>query len=311
MVALILSDVIGDPLNVIASGPTVPSNTRRSDIIKLIDKYNLTESIPPSIQTIVTQLHDNELTTTTTVNVPIDNDGSYGHIQNVIVGSNKMATAAAETKARSMGYIPIVWSHAIDGEARLVGEVYAIIAHGIAVKILTFSELRKQSCFVELTRNNHSILKEFENLVELLDKLESTCDLCLISGGEPTVTVTGNGKGGRNQELALAFSLKYAELEQESQQLPSSRESDVDCVLMSVGTDGQDGPTDAAGAIGHWSIPHIASSQGMDGAEFLRRNDSYSFFSQLEGGKYHVKTGLTGTNVMDIHCILIQKQMKN
>ena len=207
-----------------------------------------------------------------------------------------------------MGYTSRVWSHSVQGEARLVGEVYAIIAYSIAVhhEILTISELSKELCFVELIQNNPAMLREFEGVLRDVDK-GRPCNLCLISGGETTVTVTGSGKGGRNQELALAFSIKYDQLKRKRNFHTSQAvavDNTSDCVLMCLATDGQDGPTDAAGAIGHCSLVSAAMEQGMDSEEFLRENDSYTFFSRVEGGKYHLKTGLTGTNVMDIHCIL-------
>ena len=146
------------------------------------------------------------------------------------------------------------------------------------------------------------MIRDFDNLdrelCEIGTGLGRPCDLCLISGGEPTVTVVGEGRGGRNQELALAFSLCHHQLKK------TDLTCETKCVLLSLGTDGQDGPTDAAGAMGHYSLTHTAIEQGLDGADYLRRNDSNSFFSRLDGGRYLVKTGLTGTNVMDIHCLI-------
>lgn len=310
-VTFILSDVVGDSLDTIASGPTVPCNTTRDDVIALLDKYGVTQSSPPSIQTVLSDVGNTQKLSSgsSSVRVPIEN-GSYKHVQNVIVGSNLLATAAAADKASSVGYRSIAWSHAIQGEARLLGEAYAVLAHNLATchERVALSKLRQESCFVELIRKTPIILGEFEQLEVALRDVDfaSPCNLCLISGGEPTVTVNGSGKGGRSQELALAFSLKYNQLNQSSEtELTCTRASNADCVLLCLGTDGQDGPTDAAGAIGHSSLITTAAEQGIDGEDFLRRNDSYSFFSQVEGGKYLLKTGLTGTNVMDIHCILI------
>jgi glycerate kinase len=305
MVALILSDVIGNPLDTIASGPTVPSNISRDDVITLLDKYSVTQLRPESIQSVLstkdrqTQKPSPE---SSGEGVLIEN-GSYKHVQNAIVGSNSIATAAAADMATSMGYRPEVWSHLVQGEARLLGEAFAVFAHSHR-NSERLSLLRKEPCFVELAQSNPAMVAEFERLDANLD-IESPCNLCLISGGEPTVTVTGNGKGGRNQELALAFSLKYNQLSQQSDQAKLTPTQAAECVLFSLGTDGQDGPTDAAGAVGHASLIPSAAAQGIDAEGCLRRNDSYSFFSQVEGGKYHLKTGLTGTNVMDVHCILL------
>jgi glycerate kinase len=308
MVSLILSDVIGDPLDTIASGPTTPSVTTHHDITTLAEKYNLTESLPLSIRNALSQ-QQRQSTSDEAVNsrkrVPIEN-GEYRHVQNVIVGSNRLATEAAADKARAMGYRPGVWSHSVHGEARLLGEAYAILAH-CAMEFsyrTAVAELRKTPPFENLIQNNPGMGGEFqaleEALIEHADVTGTPCNLCLISSGEPTVTVTGDGRGGRNQELALAFSLRLSELQQSS----SCSVASADCVLVGLGTDGQDGPTDAAGAVGHSSLVLSAGAQGLDAADFLRRNDSYSFFSRVEDGNYLLKTGLTGTNVMDIHCIL-------
>ena len=305
MVALVLSDVIGDPLDIIASGPTVLSSTTKDDVIALMDKYRLSQSIPPSIQSILSarEVRTNPASKwSSSVSVPI----RYEHVHNVIVGNNSIATAAAADKAHSMGYTSIVWSNAVQGEAHLLGEAYAILAHNISIHNRLFlSRLRQELCFIKLVKKNPIMLQEFEQLEALLGNIdsESSCNLCLISGGEPTVTVTGAGKGGRNQELALAFSLKYNQLNQAA--VTDKGKVAMDCLLLCLGTDGQDGPTDAAGAMGHASLVTTATVHGINGEEFLRHNDAYSFFSQIEGGNYLLKTGLTGTNVMDIHCILL------
>ena len=313
MVALILSDVIGDSLDTIASGPTVPSSTTREDITGLLDKYEVTPSTPASIKKALSGME--EKFSSSGVSFPMEN-GDYQHVQNVIVGSNSIATAAAADKARGLGYRSIVWSRAVQGEARLLGEAYAILAHTIARHqdraslVTALSRLRQESTFVELFTKTPSMLGEFEQLFAALSEsdTEVSCNLCLISGGEPTVTVKGGGKGGRNQELALAFALKYTQLERGSEDTaskPMQTSATPDCVVFSLGTDGQDGPTDAAGAIGHSSIITAAATQDLNPEDFLKRNDSYSFFSRVEGGKHHLKTGLTGTNVMDLHCILL------
>ena len=306
MVGLILSDVIGDPLDTIASGPTTPTRTTHHDIITLTEKYNLSQSLPQSIQNILSRdRNQTRGTESTRETVPIEN-GSYKHVHNVIVGSNRLATEAAAAKAESVGYRAVVWSHSVQGEARLLGEVFATLAHCAAESGLrsAVSELRNTPCFVNLIRENPAMARDFDHLkgklARIAEDMGRPCDFCLISGGEPIVTVTGDGKGGRNQELALAFSVKHHQLKQES----GSPAGPCECVLVSLGTDGQDGPTDAAGALGHSSALTTATAQGLDGEESLRRNDSHSFFSALDGGQYLLRTGLTGTNVMDIHCLL-------
>lgn len=315
MVGLILSDVIGDPLDIIASGPTVPSFITSSQITSLLEKYNLSSSIPASIREIVRErkasLEDSD-------KVAEMRGGRYGHVQNIIIGSNRIATEAAADKASSLSYQPIIWSHSIHGEAKLVGEMYATLVQYIfkyGVRGSAVEELKKTSSFLSLIQSSPAMATEIDNLGVVLstkcDEIEgegSPCGLCLISGGEPTVTVRGGGKGGRNQELALAFSLaRHHLIRQTSPEERPTTSHECECVLISLGTDGQDGPTDAAGAIGHKSLIPTAMTQKLDGKHFLERNDSYSFFSQFNGGRYLLKTGLTGTNVMDIHCLLFEK----
>ncbi|MGH0118385.1 UNVERIFIED_CONTAM: hypothetical protein FKN15_047790 [Acipenser sinensis] len=123
--------------------------------------------------------------------------------------------------------------------------------------------------------------------------------LCLLSGGEPTVQLRGKGKGGRNQELALRVAVELA-------QGGSSLPAPLGVAFLSGGTDGQDGPTDAAGAIADPLLVSEAREQGLDPAEFLDNNDSYTFFTRLSRGDRLIRTGLTGTNVMDVHLVLIQ-----
>ena len=189
----------------------------------------------------------------------------------------------------------------------MLGESYAIISYAVATETnkeslkVTFSKLEHQSPFAELVKRNPILRQEFRKLGSALEGIARPCNLCLISGGETTVTVKGEGQGGRNQELALAFSLKLYHLQQ---QMPSSSISLANIALVAFGTDGQDGPTDAAGAIGQASIVSAAMKQGLDAEMYLKQSDSYSFFSMLDGGRYHIKTGLTGTNVMDLHLIL-------
>ena len=130
-----------------------------------------------------------------------------------------------------------------------------------------------------------------------LDSMQADERRCLLCGGETTVTVRGSGMGGRNQELALAFALEI--------------EGDLGVTMLSAGTDGSDGPTDAAGAMVDGSTAARARNSGLDPAAYLERNDSYTFFQQLDaasGTHSHFKTGPTGTNVMDIQIVLLAKE---
>lgn len=291
LVALILSDVIGDPLETIASGPTVPNHTPQQDVIRLLDKYQLVETVPASIMSHLRNMEE------------IRNDADvpaiskqYVNIQNVLVGTNQIATKAAQQTAQSFGYSSFVWSHSVRGEARKLGELFAVIAHNLLLKmegkLVKFPEI----CFSNFSEDvRDDVTRLFLSYHEIFD--EDCRKICLISGGEPTVTVKGNGKGGRNQELALSFAIHM-------QKLRSSVNSC--CSFASVGTDGQDGPCDAAGAlVDETVVENSLGQQKLDPVKFLENNDSYTFFSKLNNGRHLIRTGLTGTNVMDVHALLL------
>jgi hydroxypyruvate reductase len=185
---------------------------------------------------------------------PKPGDPVFDRVQNLIVGSNRLAVDAAARKARSLGYHTLVLSTVIEGETREVARVHAAIA----------KEIRATGRPVKPPA-------------------------CVISGGETTVTIRGPGLGGRNQEFALAAAIDIADLK--------------DIVMLSCGTDGTDGPTDAAGALADGKTIARARSAGLDARTFLARNDSYRFFERLSA---LVKTGPTGTNVADVRILLVR-----
>ncbi len=248
VVSLILSDVIGDSLDVIASGPTTPDPTTYSDALSVLEKYGLIDETPKSILKV---LRDGEKGLVP--ETPKEGDRAFEKAENIIIGSNKKALTAAKKRAEELGLLSNIISDNIHGEARQIGK-------WLAEKVISG---RKD--------------------VDVHHK-----PLCLISGGETTVTVRGMGLGGRNMELALAFAMEIDGAE--------------GITFLSAGTDGTDGPTDAAGAIVDGGTFRRARKAGLDPIEYLRKNDSYYFFSK-EGGLF--VTGPTGTNVMDIQLAVI------
>jgi hydroxypyruvate reductase len=248
VVALILSDVVGDPLDVIASGPTVPDNSTFGDCMAILKKYDFLEKAPESIKARIQRGIEGEIEET-----PKAGNSIFEKTHNVIIGSNIIAVKAAEGRARELEYNPLILSTFIEGETREVAKVHAAIAK-------------------EILKTNHPIGPP----------------ACIISGGETTVTIRGEGLGGRNQEFALAAALDIRELE--------------GVVILSGGTDGTDGPTDAAGAIADVDTVSRAEQLGLDAAAYLEDNDSYHFFQKLED---LLVTGPTNTNVMDLRLILV------
>ncbi len=249
LVSLILSDVIGDPLDVIASGPTVPDESTYSDCIEIIERYDLTNRLPKGVSEYFRQGTAGMLPET-----PKVGDPAFLKVQNLIVGNNRGALLAAKEQAISLGYNTLVLSSQIEGEAKEVAKVFAAIGKEIRQADLPISP-----------------------------------PACVLAGGEPTVTIQGRGKGGRNQELALAFAIAIDGWDR--------------IFLLSAGTDGTDGPTDAAGAVVSGLTCRRARQANLNPHAFLLANDSNTFFESLGD---LLKTGPTRTNVMDIICMLVQ-----
>jgi hydroxypyruvate reductase len=243
LIALILSDVVGDDLDVIASGPTVADTTTFQDCLQIIERYNRHDKLPPAVVELLRRGARGEVAET-----PKPQSAIFHRVQNRIVASNRLALSAARERAESLGYRTTVLAHDVIGESRRAGAAFAV-----------------------QLKENRSRRHEGED------------PLCLISGGETTVTVRGDGLGGRNQEFALAAAVDIAELD--------------NVVVLSAGTDGSDGPTEAAGAIVDGLTVERGRAQGLDAVEFLARNDSYHF---LRASSDLLVTGPTLTNVMDL-----------
>lgn len=230
VLTLLLSDVIGDPVEVIASGPTAPDPTSGSDALGILDKYGI--AAPPNVYALLSAPRTREYP-------------ANGRVTNVVIGNNELAASAALLQARQEGFSAEILQTAVRGEASRIGARLG-------------ERLR-------------------------IEAQQRPRPFCLILGGETTVTLHGNGKGGRNQELALAASEAIAGLK--------------DVMLISLATDGDDGPTDAAGAVATGATQERARAAGLDVSAYLARNDSYTFFETLGD---LLKPGYSGTNVNDL-----------
>lgn len=245
---LILSDVIGDPLDVIASGPTAPDASTFPQALEIVTRYKLASRLSGAARAHLEAGAAGRIPDT-----PKPGDALFAGVTNVLAANNSAAIEAASVKARELGYAPHVISATIAGEAREVAATQANLAKEIMETGLPLAP-----------------------------------PLCMISGGETTVTLRGNGKGGRNQEFALAGALALRGC--------------AGISLLAAGTDGTDGPTDAAGAFADGDTCARADEAGISAADFLARNDAYHFFTQLGD---LLKTGPTGTNVMDLYLFLV------
>ena len=253
VLALILSDVPGDRLDTIASGLTVPDPSTFADAARIVQKYGLT--VPEAVGEALARGLEGGLEET-----PKPGDPRFARVHNVLLGTNRTGLEAARLEAAALGYRPVVLSARIVGEAREVGKVYAAVA----------LDQRRFRC---------------------LDS--SGQPLCLLAGGETTVSLRGRGRGGRNQECALAF---LAELEGAEPEAGGIH-------FLAASSDGTDGPTDAAGAFASAALLAESRRKGLEIREFLRDNDSYRFF--LEAGGL-LKTGPTNTNVCDYQICLVR-----
>ncbi len=250
--SFILSDVVGDRLDAIASGLTSPDHTTFDDCLDIIKKYDLAGQIPECAMAILQQGALGRLEET-----PKPGDAVFDRIANILIGSNYVSLLAAAETARNLGYTPTILTSQATGEARewariLVGIGRDVKKHGIP----------------------------------------GARPACIIAGGETTVTVRGTGMGGRNQEIALAA---LAEMQNDSG-------SCADVYLLAASTDGNDGPTDAAGAFAATDLLPLAEDRGLAIETYLRENDSYNFFDRIG---YLLRTGPTNTNVCDLQILLV------
>ena len=246
---LIISDVIGDPLDVIASGPTSPDSSTFHDALSVLEKYALTSLAPKSV---LNYLRKGALGL-----IPETPKKLSSQIHNFVIGNNDLALTASQAKAEELGYRVQNLGSQIEGET---GKVAAAMAHVVRDMIAQDRPQRQP--------------------------------VCLLSGGETTVTLgKHHGLGGRNQEFVLAMIDILG------------RDVMTNVVVMSGGTDGEDGPTDAAGAVANGETFRLADNLKLSPADFLNRHDAYHFFQPIGG---LIQTGLTQTNVMDVRVILIR-----
>jgi hydroxypyruvate reductase len=252
-ISVILSDVVGDRLDTIASGITAPDCTTFAQAKSILKKYRLEERIPRSIAEVIESgVRGGVLET------PKEGDPAFRHVTNVLLGNNLAACREARSQGERLGYRACIITSSLTGEAREIAKFFTAMARDLDRGISDFPR-----------------------------------PALLVSGGETTVTIRGTGKGGRNQEMALAFLVDLME------DHPLFR----NIHFLSAGTDGNDGPTDAAGALVTGELAERTRSLGLDPAQLLRDNDSYTFF-EATGALF--KTGPTNTNVGDLQLLIVE-----
>ncbi|XP_072176435.1 glycerate kinase-like [Diadema setosum] len=303
VISLILSDIIGDPIDLIASGPTTPDRSSPGDCLKILQDFGLgVEQLPPSI---FQCLSIQDSTTALMSPAPLTH---LSHVNNFIIGSNAIAVASAINCAKDLGYSALNFSCAVDGEAKDVAKMYVALATAIC-EVYHSCKLQltdKEESFCHAWQSLQVAFKPFRNKVQDVEDtvkaaVRDNKPVCIIGAGETVVTITGSGKGGRNQELALAAHIGM----ETSLPLQKFHHLGYRVGLLSAGTDGQDGPTNAAGALAILNSSTSMRQFGLDSESFLRNNDSYTFYKTWNDGKDILITGLTGTNVMDLHILLV------
>jgi glycerate 2-kinase len=243
VISLIISDVDGDDLDSIASGPTAPDWSTYADAKRVLRKYELVDKVPGRVRKVLEDGVRGRVRETPKVTSSV-----FDRVHNFVVGTNELSCRAASDELRKKGYSTMVLTTRIEGEAKEVGKLLS----GLLVEMLRRS-------------------------------LPMAPPACIIAGGETTVAVRGRGVGGRNQELCLSVALGIDGL--------------PDAHFASIGTDGLDGRTNAAGAIVDGETVNRARVKGLDPELYLRENDSHTFFKKVGG---LMLTGATGTNVNDV-----------
>ena len=251
VISLILSDVVGSLLHVIASGPTVPDPTTWADAWAVIEKYHLGERLPAAVRHRLQQGLAGALPDT-----PKPDDPIFARVQNVIIGDNSIAAEAAQRAAETGGFQAQILSTFVQGEAREVARVLVALGREIVARQRPLSP-----------------------------------PACLILGGETTVTLRGRGQGGRNQEIALAAAIELARISEAGP-----------IVIVSLATDGADGPTDAAGGVADATSCTRGEAAGLDARQHLDDNNAYPWLKTIGD---LLMTGPTRTNVNDLYFVFV------
>ena len=252
MINIILSDVIGDRLDTIASGITVADDTTFAQAQGIIDKYHIQNKMPASIVRLIQSGLAGDVPDT-----PKKGDPVFANVANILLGNNAAACREARDQGATLGYNAYFLTSSLSGEARDIARFFSALAKDVDQKISDFAK-----------------------------------PALIVAGGETTVTIRGTGKGGRNQEMALAFLIDLLE----------SCEDFSNVYFLSGGTDGNDGPTDAAGAFAFYKMKDEIAQLGLIPSEFLENNDAYHFFEKIDG---LIMTGPTNTNVCDVQLLIV------
>uniref|UniRef100_A0A0N5AWV5 Glycerate kinase n=1 Tax=Syphacia muris TaxID=451379 RepID=A0A0N5AWV5_9BILA len=278
VLSLIISDIVGDPLELIASGPTViPADDKiTSTPVQILKDLSAWNSIPKNVQDVLKSSSETF-------------DAQQKLVNNQIISNNETAISGLEEFFKNVGYSSHKVSNTIAKNAQIFGKELASVVKAV------------------ISGDNPVEQLKMLNFPDMSLRCSNSDRFALLFGGECTVTLTGNGKGGRNQEIVLKAVSELLSTD--------ITKSPYDFVLMSAGTDGQDGPTEVAGVVfTSDDLLYMQSSAGWNKQkidEYLNKNDSYNFWKIFRNGLCHVITGPTGTNVMDVQVLLFSKKVSH
>lgn len=279
-ISLILSDVVGDDLQSIASGLTVADHTSYADAQQIVDKYGIREKLPRTVTALLIAGSEGKVPET-----PKQGAECFSKTRNILLGTNSAALQAAAGEAEKLGYRTVILTSKVTGEAREIAKFYAALAReASAAESGTAEAAGLAAAFTGTAAEGAS--RDGGPGAGIYVK-----PLCILAGGETTVILRGKGIGGRNQEMALAVLAEIA----------ARPEAFSGVLFASIATDGNDGPTDAAGAFASADLVDRAEKAGLSIDEYLTNNDAYNFFAAVDG---LIKTGPTNTNVCDLQILL-------
>lgn len=293
-IALILSDVLHDSLDIVASGPTFPNLDFEYAAYEILKKYYLLDTIPERIVNIIKEPNSK-------IPFSLIDDNKFPHVDNYLIGNNKKALTSAKAYSDNHGLKSTILSSELIGNVQCIADIY----QELIISIIDIIQCANNESFLKIekfSKNvsfalNENFVNEIKQLIT--NDLPLLKNICIMAGGETTVFKKGKGKGGRNQELALIMSLKIHQVKLKYHEFFKN----YDVQFLSAGTDGIDGPTNAAGAIINANVIDEAEKSNLCVMEYLENNDSHNFFLKLKNGSNLIFTGHTGTNVSDIHIL--------
>ncbi|KAK0049818.1 glycerate kinase [Biomphalaria pfeifferi] len=311
VVSLILSSVIGDAVDLIASGPTCPTQRTPHHCMEILMRLGILDKTPEGIRKFlekeIKQLNMIQAQAGLKSTQKKVQEHQLEGVQNVIVGNNLIACEAAASRATELGYLPVILTTEMTGEARKVGSLYAKLA-----KFVMFCFDRKASwepnselSIMELELVSLGIKKKWINYIaNTVDKAHNmNRDICIIAGGDTVVHVRGSGQGGKCMESVLAAAIAL----QEEFRVKKLNVAECRMCYLSCDSDGHDGVTKMAGAVVDLEFLDKVEASGLSMREYLENNDSFRFFEKVNQGNNFIQTNLTGTNIMNVMIMLVEK----